>query len=282
MHGLLIADGGSSKTHWMLLNHEAGSTVSIQTEGINPLHEKLDSIKGKLQSLKSNLGISSVSGIRYFGAGCAYPEINEKLKKLLSDIFLTDDITVESDIIGAGIALFGDGEGISCIVGTGSNTAHISKGKIISRIPSLGFILGDEGGGVSLGKRLLNEIYKGLLPQQIIDIFMAEYQLPLDELIKNVYSNPKPVPYIASFSSFIKSNLHFEEIYKLAEKEFNTFFEKNVLPYPEIKTLKVGMVGSVAYHYQEMIKNLAKNKGIVISNIIQSPINSLVNYYSTK
>ncbi|MCH5231811.1 MAG: ATPase [Muribaculaceae bacterium] len=286
MSGILIADAGSTKTHWTFLKEGKEASVRFSSEGLNPLHDTKSAIISKLQFVKDSIGDIHPEEIHFFGAGCAIPEVNEILKFWLGRIFnlniVGDNVTVESDLKGAAIALFGDGEGIACILGTGSNSAYFSNGKFLNQVPSLGFILGDEGGGVDLGKRLLNAIFKKQLPKDICESFFNKYSLSLSELLSRVYSEPKPAPFIASFSPFIAEHIERPEISGLVEQQFNLFFERNIIPYGDITDLPVGFVGSVAYSYAEILKKSALNYGVTVSDIIEAPMFSLERYYSTK
>ncbi|MCH5240215.1 MAG: ATPase [Muribaculaceae bacterium] len=280
MQTILLADAGASKTDWSLIEKGSGVIMRVKTEGINPLHLSTEKIEKILNDLKNSVDGKKIDIIRFFGAGCNLPEINQQLEDLFSQIFQTEDVTIASDMQAAALALFQDKKGVACILGTGSNTCYYDKGKIISQIPSLGYILGDEGSGVALGKRLLNAIFKKQLSDKIADSFYKQYDISLNLLIDKVYRDGSPAAFIASFSPFILQHIRENEIYKLAYDEFSLFFERNVLPYPLHQRKVVGLSGSVAFHYADIIRKVADEKDIVISDIIEGPMKSLENYYS--
>lgn len=278
MAGKLLADAGSTKTRWTFQDEESGTLVRLSCQGINPLHESTDKIEVKIREIKESLGQQDVSEIHFFGAGCAYPEVIGSVCNLLKNIFSCELVNVASDMLGAAIALFGKGEGIAGILGTGSNTCQYSDGQIIAQIPSLGFILGDEGGGVALGKALLNAIFKRQLSSSIIEKFRCRYDLSLEELIKRVYVSPSPAPFIASFAPFLLENKDSEEIAAILMAQFDAFFTKNIIPYhSEIR--KVGLVGSVAFEFEEFLKKSAEKYGFEIASILKDPLPALEIYY---
>ena len=280
MREILIADAGSTKTDWSLLRGSNFTPFRIRTRGINPAHISEEEIVTALQELKNQLPEGDVSKIRFYGAGCASSSLCNKIKTALETVFKTLDVEVNSDLLGAAIALFDAGEGIAAILGTGSATGFYENGEIKERTPSLGFILGDEGSGSALGKRLLNAVFKKQISQDLSLKFFEEYQLGLDELIRKVYLNNHAAAYMASFSPFLLKNLDNEEIYDLVEYEFNSFFVKNIAPYHLGKEINLGMVGSIAYNFEPVIRKTAEKHGIIITKIMKEPMPSLENFFS--
>ncbi|MFR8224704.1 MAG: hypothetical protein ACLU9X_09400 [Alistipes shahii] len=118
--------------------------------GINAVQHSAEQIREALAELPPCDGVTSV---RFYGAGCGetFPEASEKLRRELEAHFGTTDITVESDLLGAVRALWGRGEGIACILGTGSNSCLCRDGEILKNVPPLGYVLGDEGSGADAG-----------------------------------------------------------------------------------------------------------------------------------
>lgn len=280
MSSILIVDAGSTKTQWSFLEDASKNPIRIQTKGINPAHDSSDTIRALLNKVSDQLKNQHIRKIVFFGSGCGTDLLKEKIYGALLDIFHSKDIEVESDLKGAAIALFNQHEGIAAILGTGSSSALYSKGKIIHQVPSLGYILGDEGSGFALGKTLLNAVFKDLVPKEIKETFEEEYNIDLNSLIHNVYLNSKPAAYIASFSLFIKKNIANEYIVNLVEEEFDRFFVRNIFPYLKNRNYKVGFVGSIAHTFSKQLKNSASRKGIEISQIIKDPLPLLEKYYS--
>lgn len=278
MGGILIADAGSSKTDWSFINKKTGQVYRYQSSGINPVLHNDALISRNIENIKNEIGREiEISEIHFFGSGCASDSLNDKIKKVLAQQWPSAQIDIESDIVGACKALFQDSSGIACILGTGSNTCLYSDGKIESQIPSLGFILGDEGSGAALGKRLLNSFFKRQFPEKIHDSFIKEYNLTVKDVIDKVYKGPSPSAFLASFSPFIYKNRQIPEIKNLIFTEFDTFFERNILPYKKKDTL--GFVGSIAWHFQDEIKKCAERHHLIIASILQYPMPSLEKYY---
>ena len=282
MNGILIADAGSTKTDWALISEESEPPLRISGSGINPAFHTFDSIHSKLIELESVLPTDlHISHIYFYGAGCASYELNNKVVEALKSIWGKAEIRVESDLVGAATALFGNGKGIACILGTGSNSCVYENGKIIDRIPSLGFILGDEGSGAYLGKTILNAIFKKRLPINIIEDFHKEYNLSTDEVIRNVYSSPSPSAFLASIVPFIVRNLEKPEIRSITKEGFNKFLEYNVIPYKELN-YPLGFVGSVAYYFKTILSEVAEKHNLSISYFLKSPMDGLISHHSKK
>lgn len=279
MKNMLIADAGSSKTSWSFINEKTKEVIRFQTIGINPAHDSRETVISVFQEIKNKISPCHVNEIHYYGAGCATPLLNNMVKSSLSYVFNTENITVESDLKGAYIALFGNQDGITCILGTGSASALFSKGEIIDRTPSLGFILGDEGSGVALGKNLLNAVFKKQFSDNVIKKFQERYKLSLSELIEKVYKDPKPAPFIASFSPFLLECIQEKEVQLIVEKEFENFFKKNVQNYQDSRQYNIGFVGSVAFNYKDILLKTAEKFGWQIDKILKDPLPSIEKYY---
>lgn len=280
MKEILIADAGSTKTDWSFLYGSDYNVVRIKSKGINPLLQSEEEISGILMEVKHELKENCPKEIYFFGAGCAGENINNSLKTLLQKVLKAETINVDSDLKGACISLFGKKSGIVAILGTGSNSCIYHEGIITDRIPSLGYILGDEGSGSALGKRLINNIFKRQLPKFIIDKFQEEYDLTPEEVIENVYRKPMASGYLASFSPFLLKNSEISEISEIIISELESFFIKDILPYKINSTTKLGFIGSVAFSYKSFLQDIAEKYGLQIEKIRKSPIEGLEIYFN--
>ena len=281
MKDFLIADAGTTKTEWAFFYEGKASPIRLKTEGINPAQMSIEQIKKTLLKVKNHFNLDRFDSIYYFGAGCATPLMVEKIRSAYSEIFKYRNINIGSDLKGAAIALLGNNKGLIGILGTGSSTGYFENGELLRQIPSLGFILGDEGSGTALGKRLLNAIYKKQLSKSIIEKFEQEYHLSLSVLIEEVYSKERPGAFIASFSPFLLKNKNDNSIRKMISEEFDCFFKKNVLPYGT-EGREISLVGSIAYYYEDLVRESAKSNKIEIKEIIKEPMSALVRYYGLK
>lgn len=278
---ILIADSGSTKTDWCLT---ASETVPqrMSTQGVNPFFQTDEQICGILhdellpQILSSSVG--RISEVHFYGAGIR-PEMRERMKGILNEAFPRAKIEVESDLLGAARALFGHGEGVACILGTGSNSGLYDGQTIIANTPPLGFILGDEGSGAVLGKLFLGSLCKGLMPNGLLEEYLAETQQKISDVIQTVYRQPLPNRYLAGTSRFIHSHIHVEEVRKLVVDNFRAFFRRNIVQYGR-HDLPVRAIGSVAWYYQEQLKEAAQLEGFLVDQVLQSPMEGLVRFVS--
>ena len=283
----LIADAGSTKTVWSLLTR-SGHSEDFQTEGINPFFQSendiADIVSNRLLSqLAKHLWVGPITNIYFYGAGCT-KEKSVIVKNALSRFFKKSEIVVDSDMVGAAIALFGKQTGVACILGTGSNSCLWSDGQIKFQVPSLGFILGDEGSGGALGKRLVADLLKNQLNEELKHKFLTEYNLTQADIVERVYRQPLPNRFLASLSKFCADNISDENIKALVKRHFAEFADRILVQYKNfalsagIEDLKFGFVGSVAYYYEPFLREVMTERGLQISEILKDPIKNLSNH----
>ena len=274
---VLIADSGSTKTDWVVAD---GGVVKqrVQTEGINPFVQSDDVIRKILSSLLSQLSCetTSIAALYFYGAGIR-GQMQERMQALLQDVLRTE-IFVASDLLGAARALFGNGEGIASILGTGSNSCLYDGTHIIQNTPPLGYVLGDEGSGAVLGRRFLNALLKGRLPKALLEGFYEEMNLTYADIIRRVYREPMPNRFLASLSPFIHAHLDEPAVEQIVVENFDDFFGKNVDKYGR-KDLPVCAVGSIACAYEPCFRHVADAHGYEVHRILKSPIDGLRTYY---
>ncbi len=275
----LIADSGSTKTDWCLMD---GSTIMkrVKTKGINPFFETEKEIEYELSNAlvpKIPRG-SKIDAIHFFGAGCT-PEKSPILARALM-MQVSDEARVEvcSDMVGAARALAGHEPGIVCILGTGSNSCEYDGKEIVKNVSPLGFILGDEGSGAVLGKILVGDLLKNQLGEELKEKFLSQYQLTTAEIIDRVYRQPFPNRFLASLQPFLEENLDNETIFYLVMEAFSHFIARNVMQY-DYQHLPVHFTGSVAYAYRTVLEKSAELTGIQLGRITKSPMEGLTRYY---
>ena len=267
---LLVADSGSTKTDWMI----SGELITAQ--GINPVTMVDEDITARIPVFP---GIS-VSEVFFYGAGCVEP-FSQRVRQALARVFPQATIHVESDLLGAARALFGQQPGIACILGTGSNTCLYDGKTITDNIPPLGYILGDEGSGAVLGKLFLNKLFKRELPDSLSQDFFQWSQLTYAEIIDKVYRQPAANRFLASLSPFIREHLDEPAISILVYEHFNAFVRKNVLKYQR-PDLCVSFVGSIAEHYRDVLSNTLQANDLQLGEILSRPIERLWTYHQGK
>lgn len=279
----LVVDSGSTKTDWGFFSTVSNLKV-YKTQGINPCHQSADEIRriitGELLSQCGGLDTASVKQIFYYGAGCATESICLQMAEILREFFQGAKIMVDSDMLGAARALCGRSEGVACVLGTGSNSCLYNGKEIVDQVPSLGYILGDEGSSAAIGRRFISDCLKRQLPEQVSREFMERYSLTKDIIIENVYRKPLPNRYIAGFATFIFEKRNIPEVHKLIIQCFQEFFTRNVISYHK-PWMPVHFIGSLANSFADELKETAELLGMTIGKIETSPMNGLVDYHAT-
>jgi N-acetylglucosamine kinase-like BadF-type ATPase len=273
----LIVDSGSTKAECRLIGK--GVDKSVLLPGINPFFQTEKDITDILEKLAVELDENIPDEIHFYGAGCAFPEKKEKLKNVFRQIFPTNNIFVENDLLAASRALFGKKRGLACILGTGSNSCLYDGKNIIKNVSPLGFILGDEGSGAVLGRKLVSDCLKNQLPIHLQEKFFSQYNTTQEEIMENTYRKPFPNRYLASFTPFLLENIQEAAIHQLVRNSFLEFFERNLKQYP-VSDEKVGFVGSIAYYFQELLKEIIREKRLELYKIIRTPMQGLLEYHS--
>lgn len=274
---ILIADSGSTKTDWCGVE-DGKSILRFQTRGTNPFFQTEEEIEKEIEAgLLPELNGLMPSAIHFYGAGCAFPEKNDMIRRAIGR-YLPVPIEVGSDLLAAARALCGNQPGIACILGTGSNSCQYDGKEIIKNVSPLGFILGDEGSGAVLGKLLIGDVLKDQLPPALKEQFLSQYGLTPAQIMDKVYRQPFPNRFLAGFSPFILEHLDEPAIWEFVTRSFLAFFTRNVKQYDYLD-LPVHLVGSVAWHYQDILKDIAFDLGIRLGTIARSPMEGLVEYY---
>ena len=271
---ILIADGGSTKIDWTVVSGISQKT--FRSPGINPVLWDIGKIEQMLQEGLPHEILSDVESVYFYGAGCLGRSA-EKMQEALMRVVAQDaEIEVESDLLGAARALFGNERGIACILGTGSNSALYDGKEIISNIHPLGYILGDEGSGASIGKHFLNALYKGRLPESLRKDFETETGLTYDDVIDHVYRQPMANKFLASLVIFVSKRR--KECAELLNEEFENFIEKDILPYNHCE-LPVGIVGGVGYEFHDELKEIFLRHRLKLNKVVAKPMENLVDYH---
>jgi glucosamine kinase len=278
---ILIADSGSTKTDWVLL--EGNSIIAkCQTIGFNPYFQSSEDIyieiKTKLMPVLSNK-INTITKIAYYGAGCSTNDKIDIVKQGLHLAFGTTSSEVNHDLLAAARALCGKEKGIACILGTGSNSCLFDGNAIIENVPSVGYLFGDHGSGAAIGRTFVQAYFDEKLPIHLKTAFQkAGYHREL--ILENVYKKPMPSKYLANVVSFLVPFSEDAYIRALIKNCFSIFFEAQVSKYTNAKELYVNSVGSIGYYYKDILTEVCKEKGFLIGNIIKSPMDGLIKYHS--
>lgn len=277
---IIIADGGSTKTNWCLIDENL-KRVFFNTEGYNPYFVDTEYIINSLRSnLPSNLLSDQVNEVNFYGAGVHNEEKALVLEKALTTVFPKSKINVGHDLLAAARALLANEPGFAAILGTGTNSCVYDGQKVTHNIDSLGYFLGDEGSGSSIGKRLLKDYMRGFMPKGLSEIFYETYKLNYEDIMDKLLNQPLPNRFLASFSKFIYDNNNFVDYARDVVKEsFTMFFENLVSKYPDYQSYSFNCIGSVGYNFRDILREVATEYGMSVGKIIRSPIDELVEYH---
>jgi glucosamine kinase len=276
---ILIADSGSTKTDWRLVTEDS-VIAQVYTAGFNPMYQEADEIYKELNDvLLPQLQDQHPTAIYYYGAGCSSPERNKRVEDALSMAFPDALYYVDHDLLGAARALCGRKPGIACILGTGSNTCLYDGVNITDNVPSLGFLLGDEGSGAYMGKLLIKAYLYRELPEDLAQSLKNTFNLTKDGILDTLYSSSIPSKYMATFAKFMHEKQKNPIIRAMIYENFSEFFERHVLKYKDHENLPVNFVGSIAFHFSDILKQVAQKYGLHVETIIKSPSEGLISYH---
>lgn len=295
----LIADSGSTKTVWALVELYPGLPKVIQTAltvGLNPLYVTPEEITAALKSAISSFTLhGQLDQVSFYGSGCSGERrgvVEQALRRVLTPM---TKVEVESDLLGAALALSRNpnpgssrttagSSFIACIMGTGSIAAHFDpRTSRLQPMPALGYVLGDEGSGAWFGRQLLSDYLKEQMPDKVLDAFEEDYgEITVEQAIRHVYQLPCPNRYLATFASFLGRHPEMRYVQELAFKGIDAFWRRNVMRVAEVAECDdadvrdVRLVGSVAWHLRPVIEQVAESHGYVVTQVLKDPIDGLV------
>jgi glucosamine kinase len=277
---ILIADSGSTKTDWVSIN-ENQVKVFYKSSGINPFYISSDEIFNIIENTFKPAKISKkVEKIHFYGTGCIKNHNTYIVVDGLKQFFKNAEINVEDDMIGAARSIFGNNKGIACILGTGANSCKYDGSEIIEKIPTLGYILGDEASGAYFGKILINNYFKKIMPEDLSVKFNNQYQPEISNVLNKVYKQAFPNRYLAKFTHFLSENIDHPYIQYLLQSGFDAFILNNIAKYKNFENYPVGFAGSIAHHFSESLKKTCLKHQIKIEKIAKRPIEGLINYHT--
>ena len=276
----LIADCGSTKIDWALCDYEK-CVEMFNSPGVNPVFMNQGEIaKSFSEAFEGYLtGNKYIREVFFYGAGCVGKNA-EKVAQVLEEIFPDALVVVCSDLVGAARALLNRKEGIACILGTGSNSCLFDGENIVSNIPPLGFVLGDEGSGAVLGKLLVNKMYKGQTGNELRLAFEQETGLTLPDIISNVYHSTMPSRFLASLVAFASRHIDDKAVERIVIDNFASFIENNVAAYGR-RDLPVSFVGGMSLNFEKQLRRVVSDAGYTLGTILAKPIGGLVDFHLT-
>lgn len=279
MDGLkLIADSGATKTEWRLVGK--GSFKSFFTVGLSPYHmDRIQIRETLLKAFPQSLLNKEIVSIHYYGTGCKTKANANIVKKALEDLFPDAAVHVTHDLMGAAIATCGNKPGIACILGTGSNSCAFNGKKILLNSPGLGYILGDEGSGAYLGRKVVQHFLYGTFDAPLMKSFKDHFKTDKNEILQKVYKEPFANRYLASFTMFLSMHRGHFIIENIIEDGLRDFFEQHLGSYPQRFTFPIHFVGSIAFYFKDKIAELCHDFGFKLGVVIKQPMDGLVAYH---
>ncbi|MGQ8338092.1 ATPase [Sunxiuqinia sp. A32] len=276
----LIADSGSTKTSWRLIGSR-GSVQEVETSGMNPFFRTSEDIEQELNEKLLPL-VQSVQSVFFYGSGIINEEKASIIRTALQQVFGEISIELHSDLVGAARSVCGEEPGIACILGTGSNACLFDGEKIIDNIPPLGFILGDEGSGTHFGKQLLGDFFKRIMPEDLQANFQGRFEINKDIVLEKTYRQPKSNQYLAGFSIFVSENIESCYCQQLVKQSFHQFIQRNVKTISGSDVFPINFVGSIAYFFREILKEVLNEEQLIVGKIIKEPVDGLISYHENK
>ncbi len=277
---IIIADGGSTKTNWCLLNDD-NKKIYFNTEGYNPYFVSKEYVVDSLRkNLPEDLQYENITEVNYYGAGVHNEAKASQLREAFEQIFTYSKVFVGHDLLAAARALLSDKPGFAAILGTGTNSCIYDGKDITHQIDSAAYILGDEGSGCYIGKKLLTDYLRGYMPKAVRESFWNTYKLTPDDINDHVYTKPMANRFCASFSKFVydcTDNMEYTR--NIVKTSFEDFFKNIVSGYPDYQTYEFNCIGSVAYNFRNILEEVAVEYGMKMGRIIRSPIDDLVKYH---
>lgn len=274
----LIADSGATKCEWCLLID--GKKKTFQTQGISPYFLNVDQIIALLQKeLLPKLKNEVITEIHFYGTGLSNPNNVQIIQKALKQLFKKCKISVETDLIAAARALCGRKKGIACILGTGSNSCFYNGRKMSKNSPGIGYILGDEGSGAHLGKKVIQHYLYGTFDEELQHLFEQRFMTNPMEILENVYKKPLANRYLASFAIFLAENRGHYMIENIIEDGLNDFFFTHIYKYRESWTLPINFIGSVAFGFKDVLQELCNTYELELGKVLKAPMKGLIEFH---
>jgi glucosamine kinase len=276
---ILIADSGATKCEWCLLQDKRKKLLF--TQGMSPYFLKGPQIEAILRNeLLPSIRRYEIDEIYYYGTGCADPANVKMVRGALRRVFPKAKLAVDHDLMGAAKALCGKTPGIACILGTGSNSCYFNGRKIIRNSPGLGYILGDEGSGAYLGKKVVQYYLYETFDEDLRYKFNDKYRTSAVEILDHVYRQPLPNRYLAGFSLFLAENRGHYMVENIIEDGLNDFFFTHLCKYNESWKMPIHFVGGVAYGFRDVVAQLCSGYEFELGRILKNPMEGLIEFHS--
>ena len=282
---ILVVDSGSTKTDWIAINREGEVLFETQTLGLNPQvltnHILKERIVNNFELYKFR---KDVEEIYFYGAGCGTEPPRVLIKNVFSDIFNNcKEFSVREDTYAAIYSTAKENtKSIVCILGTGSNCTYFDGKNIDQKVISLGYILMDDASGNYFGRQLLRDYYFNIIPKETAIKFEKEFDLDAETIKDNLYKQPNPNTYLATFAKFLINNKESDYGQLLIKRGFKLFIERQILQFKDAKEIPIHFVGSISFYLKDELKVCLQEYGLSAGNIIRKPIDGLLQFHQEK
>ncbi len=281
---ILVSDSGSTKADWKIFENGEFREGKESTKGFNPFFHDKAFIVNELNKNPELVKIKdAVRKVYFFGAGCSSDDRKETIAEGLRAFYTNADVYVGHDLEAAVYSVFDEGEpSIVSILGTGSNSAYYDGHTIDNSIPALSYILGDEGSGTYYGKRILASFLYNRLPPKMHKELKEEYNLTKEGIFDSVYKKPNPNVYLASFAKFLSDHKEYHYVKRLVYQGMLEFMDIHICGYPHFKDVPSHFIGSISYHFEDILREVASRRGIPVGRVIKQPVHTLGEYIVSK
>ncbi len=276
----LIVDSGTTKTHWVLLEGKH-ITENFVTSGFNPYYTPAETIRQSIATgLPESMQNRKVKEVYFYGTGCSTTENCFLIKTILNEFFEEANIETHHDLYGAAVALLKNSEGIVAILGTGSNSCLWNGHEIVENMPSLGWLIGDEGSATYLGKILLKAFLSGEMSAKSTTAFYHYTGLDFEGTLHKIYKDNGTNRWIADLSRFASANIERQEIFDLVKQNFRDFLSVQIKKYTACREKDISFVGSVAWHFKDILQEVIREENLHTGIILQQPMDGLIEFHS--
>lgn len=276
---ILIADSGSFKTHWRFISGETPAG-GFNTTGMNPFFISPEEISQEIRSnIPSDISTDEISEVYFYGSGCGSQAKGQMMIDTLQGVFRNARVQVFTDLLASARACFGTAQGLVAILGTGSHSGYYDGSEVRTSVPSLGYILGDEGSGSQMGKMLLTAYFLDEMPKDLHEGFQRQYHLTREHILDELYSKSRPNRFLASFTPFLWWNKSHPYIREMINHSLKGLVNRYLSKYPQFFTEPIRCTGSVAHFFEEEMKDMIASSGGRLDLVLHHPVEQLVNYH---
>lgn len=280
---ILIVDSGATKSDWIALDANGEQLFVTQTLGLSPEVLTKAVIEDRLaNNFELSKNKDSVTQLYFYSAGCGTERMRKFLGEIFADFFPNAKTEIREDTYAAIYSTTKIGhQGIVCILGTGSNCSYYDGHQLFQKVTSLGYILMDDGSGNFFGRKLLRDYYFHKMPQDLGIKFAKEYELDADVIKQNLYKQPNPNTYLATFARFIIENKDHPYCKGVIDKAFQQFVNNCIMQFELATKVPIHFVGSIAYFLKEELTAVVERNDLVLGVIRRRPIEGLVEFHKS-